>query len=373
MFLSYICSTNKSAYMVTIEEIKAAGKIPESFYNIAPGCAIFYASEDGVSTSTKRLILELFDKCQTQHEDFALKIEVETTSNHFLENTIVAKRLNLGSLGLYNLLIAPVNSEETVDAFVGEFFNLASRDDEALKWINKKARDGRPFSLGYDGFDESLFAPTGMTMSMIVMRPPVQNDDEDEVIDKSPERIERDAKLIQAILEYSGTNREEMALEFLERLVPGIYTHGDCKLLFTEDQEFWLNAGTNVKLNLTKREAALYLFLLAHPKGIEKKRIADYKDEITDYYYILHKKPNGDKVDKTIDNLVAFKDTRDGYKLKALDECTSRINAELDNCIMNRTSQLPFIVQNTDGVLHVDLPRKLFEWQMKEVKFIIQD
>lgn len=361
--------------MITIDDIKAAGPVPDSFYNIAPGCAIFYASEDGVSASTKRLVVELYEKCAKEREDFVLKIEVETTSNHFLENTIVAKRLNLGSLGLYNLLIVPVNSEETVDAFVGEFFNLASRDDEALKWINKKARGGRPFNPSYDGFDESSFAPTGMTMSMIVMRPPVQDedDDEDEVIEKSPERIERDAKLIRAILEYAGPNQEEMALELLERLVPGIYTHGDCKLLFTEDQEFWLKAGTSVQLNLTKREAALYLFLLAHPKGVEKKRIADYKEEIADYYFILHKRPNGDKVDKTIDNLVAFKETRDGYKMKALDECTSRINAELDNCIMNRTSQLPFIVQNTDGVLHVDLPRKHFEWLVKEVKFIIQE
>lgn len=360
--------------MITIEEIKAAGPIPESFYNIAPGCAVFYASEEGVSASTKRLVVELFEKCAKERENFKLKIEIETTSNQFLADTIVARRLNLGSLCRYNLLMAPVNSEKTIDAFVGEFFNLTSRNDEALKWINKKSRGGQPFSSHYDDFDEPSFAPTGMTLGMIVMnRPPIAEEDNEEVIEKSPEQIAKEGKLIKAILDFADEKNEEMALELLERYWPRIYTHGDCKLLFTEEQQFWLKAGTSVELKLTKREAALYLFLLAHPKGVEKKRIADYKEEIADYYFILHKRPNGDKVDKTIDNLVAFKETRDGYKMKALDECTSRINAELDNCIMNRTSQLPFIVQNTDGVLHVDLPRKHFEWLVKEVKFIIQE
>lgn len=355
--------------MITIDDIKAAGPVPDSFYNIAPGCAIFYASEDGVSDETKRLVLELFDKCATHRDDFKLKITVEATSNHILEDTIVAKRLNLGSLYRYNLLIASVNSRETIDAFVREFFNLASRDDEALKWINRKPVRPRRYD-----YDEPSISPAGITLGMIVMnRPTITEANKEGVIEKSPEQIEKDNRLIREILNYAYEDHEEVALEFLERLAPGIYTHGDCKLLFTEEQEFWLKAGTSVELKLTKREAALYLFLLAHPKGVEKKRIADYKEEIADYYFILHKRPNGDKVDKTIDNLVAFKETRDGYKMKALDECTSRINAELDNCIMNRTSQLPFIVQNTDGVLHVDLPRKHFEWLVKEVKFIIQE
>lgn len=164
-----------------------------------------------------------------------------------------------------------------------------------------------------------------------------------------------------------------MALELLERISPRIYTKGDCRLLFTEKLEFLLKAGTTVKLDLSKRESALYLFLLAHPKGIEKKRISEYKSELADYYFCLHKKPNIDKVDKTIDSLVAFKESKDGYKLKALDECISRINAALEACILNRTSLLPFKVNNKEGILHIDLPRKYFEWQVKNVQFEIKD
>lgn len=359
--------------MITIEDIKAAGPVPESFYNIAPGCAVFYASEDGVSASTKRLVMQLFEKCAKEREDFVLKIEIETTSNQILADTIVAKRLNLGSLYRYNLLMACVNCEESVDAFVKEFFNLASRDDEALKYIKREPRPR------YCDFDESSFEPAGMSLGMIVMKQPHvgnDNDDDDEATEKTPGQIEDDNKLIREILNYAYKDHEEVALELLERVAPRIYTQGDCKLLFTEDREFWLKAGTSVKLGLSKREAALYLFLLAHPMGIEKKRIADYKEEITDFYFIMRKSQHVsqfDKIDKTIENLVAFKDTGTNYKMKALDECTSRINAALDACIMNRTSQLPFKVQNDDGILHVDLPRNYFEWQVKGMEFAIQD
>lgn len=352
--------------MITIQEIKAAGEVPESFYHIAPGCAIYYVPEDGISTRTKQLAIDLIEKCANQREGFALKIEVEPTSHPLLANTFVAKRLNLGSLYRYNLLMTSVNCQESVDAFVKEFFNLASRDDAALKYIKREPRPR------YRDYDEPSFDPADMALNMIVMRPPHMVNEE-EVIERDPEQIARDEKLITAILDFSNEKNEEMALELLERVAPGIYTQGDCRLICTEDYELLLKADTTVKLNLTKREAALYLFLLAHPKGIEKKRIADYKEEIADFYFILHKKPDGDKVDDTIDKLVAFKETRDGYKMKALDECTSRINKALNACIMNRTCQLPFRVENTDGVLHVDLPRKYFEWQDKELRFDIKD
>lgn len=352
--------------MITIEQIQATGVVPESFHNIAPGCAIFYAPKDGVSSSTKKLVLDLFDKCKTQREGFALKIDVETTSNQFLQNTIVAKRLNLGSLYRYNLLIGCVNCKESVDAFIKEFFNLASRDDEALKLMNKKQPEPR-----YDFFDEPSFAPTGM-IQMIVMKPTdeEENDFED-VMERTSEQIEDDNKLIQQILDYAYKDHEEVALELLERLSPRIYTHGECKLLLTEGYRFWIKAGNTVELDLTKRETALYLFLLAHSEGIEKKRISEYKEEIEDYYFNQFKKLNDKREDKAIENLVAFKDTRNGYKLKALDECTNRINSALNQCIMNRTSQMPFKIQNTDGVLHVDLPRKFLEWDKKNVIFKI--
>lgn len=355
---------------ITIDDIINAGVVPESFNNIKPGEAVFYVPEDGIDTDVRDLAIDLVEKCATQREGFALRLEVEDTSNSLLEGCIVARRLNLGSLLQYNLLMARVNCKESVDAFVKEFFNLHSRDDEALKFINKKT--ARPRFYGYE---EPSHEPIGMMLNMIVMKQPIteEEDTEEGITERDPETIEYDNRLIQEILDFAFRKNEELALEFLERLSPRIYTKGDCKLLFTDDFEFLLTAGTTVKLDLSKRESALYLLLLAHPKGIEKKRISEYKEELTDYYFYLHKKPKIDKVDKTIESLVAFKDTKDGYKMKALDECTSRINSALDACILNRTSQLPFKVQNANGILHVDLPRKYFEWQVKEVPFKIKE
>lgn len=360
--------------MITIEEIKAAGKIPESFYNIAPGCAVFYASEDGVSASTKRLVVELYEKCAKEREDFVLKIEVETTSNQFLADTIVARRLNVGSLCRYNLLMAPVNSGETVDGFVKEFFNLTSRNDEALKWINKKPRSGQPTRPRYDGFDESSFAPTSMTMGMIVMRPPVQEKEEDEdVMAETSELTEDLNEILQKVLAFADKYKQDVPKDILFPLAMNKYILTDdtnvCKLVFTHDDEFWLKAGTMVNLKLSKLQKALYLLLLAHPKGIETKRLSEHRAELMRYYELVFKVgKDREKMNEAIDKLIDIDDP----DMPALRSLRSKMNRELARCILNRTSQLPFKVQNTNGVLHVDLPRKFFVCEDEMMRFEVK-
>ena len=62
--------------MITTEQIQSAGQVPESFYNIKPGGAIFYAHEDGVSSSAKQLPRQCENKphlpsCCSHHSDVA--------------------------------------------------------------------------------------------------------------------------------------------------------------------------------------------------------------------------------------------------------------------------------------------------------------
>lgn len=356
---------------ITIEEIKAAGTVPESFFNIKPGIAIFYASKDSVSPSTKRLVIDLFDKCKAQYEGFALEIKVETTSNRFLENTIVARRLNLGSLYRYNLLIAYVNCKESVDGFVKEFFNLASRDDEELKFINKKPRMPR-----YD-YGNSSFAPTGM-LQMIVRTPRIvmaeDAEEEENVPERDPEQIKDENRILQEILAYADKYKMEIPRDILFPLTDGRYVFTDdtniCRLKFTEQREFILKAGTTVELKLTKLQKALYLLLLAHPEGIEAKKLSEHKKELI-YYYFLAFKGGGDddKVNKDVENLISIKDQGYKYDMPALKSLCSKLNKQLALCILNLTSQKPFTVQNTNGVLHIDLDRKFFEWGLKNVKY----
>lgn len=361
---------------IAIEDIRLAGEIPESFNNISPGRAIFYASNEGVETQVKERFMKVFDRCKTQWDNFSLEIKVETTTNVFLENCIVARRLNLGSLLQYNLLIGRLNCDESVDAFVKEFFNLHSRDDEALKFINKK----RVRPLQSNDYDGSYSPSMGMSLGMIVMRPQTteaEADAEEVEAEKTPEQIEDDNKLIQMSLAYADKYKTEIPLEMLRKHTGVTYVltdnPDDCKLIFGKDHEFWLKAETMVKVDLTKLQKAFYLLLIAHPRGIEVREMDEYKYELTGYYYLQFKKGDYDLMDKTIENLPEYKEVDDKFKQSGLSELKSKINRNLQHCILNHTNQQPFLVQNTKGVYHIDLPRKFFEWQEKEVRFKIKD
>lgn len=342
---------------ITVEDIISAGIVPESFNNIKPGIAVFYAPEKGVNTYVRNLVTDFEEKCMRQRKGFALRLKEESTSNRMLEGCIVARRLNLGSLLQYNLLIARIDCKESVDAFVREFFNLTSRDDEALKFINKKKV--RP---QYYGYEEPSYDPTGMTLGMIVMRPPIEKEDDDDVLrNRTPEQIEDDDRLISQILDYALKDNEEVALELLDRLSPRIcveYVKGDCTLFLNGDYELILRAGTDIKLDFTKREVALYLLLLAHPNGIVKKNIVDYAKDLNYYYENAHKYSGKDGC---IGKILEIQDAGDKFKQQALEECICKINKSLKSSIRNYTSQLPFRVKTDKGILHVDFPRKNLE------------
>lgn len=359
---------------ITIEDIKSAGEIPESFINISPGRAIFYLSKNGIEKQINERIARVFDQCKTQREGFSLEIKEETTTNVFLENCIVARRLNLGSLLQYNLLIGRLNCDESADAFVKEFFNLHSRDDEALKFINKK----RVRPLQSNDYDGSYSPSMGMSLGMIVMRPKTEDEDaEEDEAERTSEQIEDDNKLIQAILAHADKYKIEISFEMLRKFTGATYVltdnPDDCKLIFSEEHDFWLKAGTMVKLKLTKLQKAFYLLLLAHPLGIEVKRFADYREDLLGFYYLVLKKGDLDAIDRTIDKFLDCKDLGIKFKQSRLSELKSKINNNLQHCILNRTCQRPFLVQNTKGVLHIELPRKFFEWQEKGVRFEIKE
>ena len=280
----------------------------------------------------------------------------------------------MGSLLQYNLLIGRLNCDESADAFAKELFNLHSRDDEALKFINKK----RVRPLQSNDYDGSYSPSMGMSLGMIVMRPKTEDEDaEEDEAERTPEQIEDDNKLIQAILAHADKYKIEISFEMLRKFTGATYVltdnPDDCKLIFSEEHDFWLKAGTMVKLKLTKLQKAFYLLLLAHPLGIEVKRFADYREDLLGFYYLVLKKGDLDAIDRTIDNFLDCKDLGIKFKQSRLSELKSKINNNLQHCILNRTCQQPFLVQNTKGVLHIDLPRKFFEWQEKGVRFEIKE
>ncbi len=67
------------------------------------------------------------------------------------------------------------------------------------------------------------------------------------------------------------------------------------RLVITEDYRFIL-ADYHKEVELQPVHKAVYLLFLAHPEGIEFKRLADYREELTKYYTATAKGADRDKM-----------------------------------------------------------------------------
>ena len=75
------------------------------------------------------------------------------------------------------------------------------------------------------------------------------------------------------------------------------------RLIITEDYRFIL-ADYQKEIELQPVHKAVYLLFLAHPEGIEFKRLADYREELTKYYTATAKGLDRDKIVEGVDHLV---------------------------------------------------------------------
>ena len=75
------------------------------------------------------------------------------------------------------------------------------------------------------------------------------------------------------------------------------------KLVITKDYRFILE-GYQKEVELQPVHKAVYLLFLAHPEGIEFKRLADYRDELLRYYMATGKVLDKEKVIESVDHLV---------------------------------------------------------------------
>ena len=75
------------------------------------------------------------------------------------------------------------------------------------------------------------------------------------------------------------------------------------KLVITKDFRFILEDHQK-EVELQPVHKAVYLLFLAHPEGIEFKRLADYRDELLRYYMATGKMLDKEKVIESVDHLV---------------------------------------------------------------------
>ena len=76
------------------------------------------------------------------------------------------------------------------------------------------------------------------------------------------------------------------------------------RLVITEDYRFILTDYNNKEVELQPVHKAVYLLFLAHPEGIEFKRLADYREELTRYYMATAKLMDKEKILEGVDHLV---------------------------------------------------------------------
>ena len=76
------------------------------------------------------------------------------------------------------------------------------------------------------------------------------------------------------------------------------------RLVITKDYRFILADYNNKEVELQPVHKAVYLLFLAHPEGIEFKRLADYREELTRYYMATAKMMDKEKIIESVDHLV---------------------------------------------------------------------
>jgi hypothetical protein len=76
------------------------------------------------------------------------------------------------------------------------------------------------------------------------------------------------------------------------------------RLVITKDYRFILADYNNKEVELQPVHKAVYLLFLAHPEGIEFKKLADYREELTRYYMATAKLMDKEKILEGVDHLV---------------------------------------------------------------------
>ena len=140
------------------------------------------------------------------------------------------------------------------------------------------------------------------------------------------------------------------------------------RLLITKDYRFFLMDLGNKEIELQPVHKAVYLLFLAHPEGIEFKRLTDYRAELTRYYMATAKMMEKEKILEGVDHLVNPLDN-------AINEKSSRIKKVFLDIMDEYTASYYIISGHTqkhiagssriwyERLKVITLPRELVVWE----------
>ena len=123
----------------------------------------------------------------------------------------------------------------------------------------------------------------------------------------TPEILAQEVKRLVGQLQAQGRNDlllHAIGVPLLEELRIEAAKGKLSRLVITKDYRFILADYNNIEVELQPVHKAVYLLFLAHPEGIEFKRLADYREELTRYYMATAKMMDKEKIIEGIDHLV---------------------------------------------------------------------
>ena len=187
----------------------------------------------------------------------------------------------------------------------------------------------------------------------------------------TPQQIAAELKERIAALQSMGRTDlllEAIGVPMLEELKIEAARKQLSRLRITRDYRFLLVDYGYREVELQPVHKAVYLLFLAHPEGIEFKRLADYREELTGYYLKTSRCMDKEKVADSIDHLVNPLDN-------AINEKCSRIKSTFA-AMMNEYTACYYIVSSHtkrhfagstrvwyERLKVVTLPRELLEWE----------
>lgn len=122
----------------------------------------------------------------------------------------------------------------------------------------------------------------------------------------TPEEIAEQVRLLAEQLQMAG--RKDLLLKaigapLLEELRIEAARAKLSRLMITKEYRFFL-MDYHKEVEMQPVHKAVYLLFLAHPEGIEFKRLREYREELTGYYMATAKWMDKEKIMESVDHLV---------------------------------------------------------------------
>ncbi len=190
-------------------------------------------------------------------------------------------------------------------------------------------------------------------------------------MERTPEMIAEQLRTLVAELQAAG--RQDLLLKaisvpVLEQLRLQAAKGRLSRLMITRDYRFLLIDLDNKEIELQPVHKAVYLLFLAHPEGIEFKRLRDYREELLKYYMATARLMDKEKIIESVEHLVNPLDN-------AINEKCSRIKRVFNGLMDEYTASYYIIsghvekrIAGSNRIWYerlkvITLPRDLVVWE----------